>query len=254
MMESILGYVVCPVCLNSLELQAKIERRVGDDITEGKLECLTCDYDYLVTGGIPILTTPGTKPYDWFSMELTRELELFKPREALRRISDDEITSRRLTPSEPILTPEELREGEYKDSEKFLKDMFGSIEKARDHFGRQHDHDRSIFNVMMDRGHLDNADVILDIGTGYGYMVQFLAERYKSPIILSIDISYTNLKAVRGRLRILGIDNVHLVAGDALQPPFRNDQFDSIESCEGLGNIVKGLDMIGLWLMRRIRR
>jgi len=41
------------------------------------------------------------------------------------------------------------------------------------------------------------------------------------------------------------IDNVHLVAGDALQPPFRDEQFDSIESWEGLGNIVKGLDMIG---------
>jgi len=89
-------------------------------------------------------------------------------------------------------------------------------------------------------GQFDKATSILDIGTGYGFMLQFLAEHFSSVLLLSIDVSYTNLKAVRGRLRIFGINyNVHLVVADALNSPFGNDQFDAVESWAGQGNIVR---------------
>lgn len=247
MIQSTLDYVVCPTCLNDLELN--VERKVNGEVIEGKLTCTKCPCDYPIHGGLPILTPPGTKPYDWFARELTNALTQFKPREAIRMIAEGEIGPKRPVPNEPVLTPKELKEGKYKDSEKFLKDRFGSgsIEGAREHFRRVHDKDRKLFDTMISLGGLDKADMILDVGTGYGYMLQFLVEQFKSSVqIFSIGISYTNLKAVRGRFRIFGINhNIHLIVADALKPPFRNSQFDAVESFAGIGNIVGFCNIIG---------
>jgi len=42
-------------------------------------------------------------------------------------IAEGEIGPKRLAPDEPVLTPEELKEREYKDSEKFLKDRLNLL-------------------------------------------------------------------------------------------------------------------------------
>jgi len=118
LLESILNYVVCPVCLNDLELN--IEKKECEEIVEGKLICTKCEYHYPVHGGIPILTPPGTKPYDWLSRELTDALKRFEPKVALKMISEGEIGPKRLVSNEPVLTLEELKEGESKDSERSI--------------------------------------------------------------------------------------------------------------------------------------
>ena len=57
--------------------------------------------------------------------------------------------------------------------------------------------------------------------------------------LFALDISYVNLKAVRGKLKYFGIgENVYLVVGDALSTPFKNNRFDVAESWFGLGNII----------------
>jgi len=223
-----------------------IERQANEEVIEGLLTCSECEHTYTIHGGIPILTPPSTKPYDWLSRELTNALKQYEPREAIRMIAEGEIGPEKLARNEPLLTPKESKEGEYKDSEKFLQDRFGSIKRARDHFRRQHETDRKFYDMIIKMGRLDKADTILDIGTGYGYMLQFLAEHFRSAKIFSIGISYTNLKAVRGRLRIFGINHdIHLIAADALQPPFRNDQFETVESWAGQGNIASFFDIFG---------
>ena len=237
MIKSILNYIVCPVCLGDLELDE--ERRVNGEVIKGRLACQKCEHIYTIQGGIPILTPPGVKPYDWLSKELTWALKQVNPRKAVQMIAEGKIKPKKVSCDEPVLTQEELEEGEYKDSENFLRDRFGSIKGAREHFRRQLDENRKFFDVMIRMGMLDESDVILDVGTGYGYMLQYLAEHLKSTRIFSIDISYTNLKAVRGRFRIFGIKrDIHLVAADALHSPFRNNQFDAVESWAGYGNIV----------------
>jgi len=251
LIESILDYIVCPICMVDLELST--ERRVDEEIMEGKLICSQCGHAYRIQGGVPILAPRGTKPYDWFARELTTALERFEPKEAIRRISDGEIGPKRLDSRDSVLTIEELKEGEYKDSEEFLKDRFGGVENARIHFKEQHNVYRKVYDMMTKMARLDKADLMLDVGTGYGYMLQFLAEQFRSAEILAIDISYNNLKAVRGRFRIFGIDgSVHLIAADAHQPPFRDEQFDAIVSWGGQGNIVKFCE--ALFQTRRILR
>jgi len=237
LLESILDHVACPVCLSDLILYT--ERKASGEIIEGRLVCSENNHRYPVRGGIPILTPLGTKPYDWLSKELTDALKRYEPKEAIRLISDGKIGPRRLSPDDQLLTSEELKDGEYKESERFLQDSYGSIEKAHEHFQSQHNEDRKVFDAMVTMGGLEKADKILDVGTGYGYMLQFLAEQFKSALIFSIDVSYTNLKAVRGRLKKFSIDgNVHLVVADAHRPPFPDGQFGTVESWGGQGNIV----------------
>ena len=228
-----------------VDLELHPEKRVDEDIIEGKLICRECGHAYRIHGGVPILTPPGTKPYDWFARELTNALERYEVKEAIRKIAESEIGPRRLDAADSVLTMEELKEGEYKDSERFLEDRFGGVEGARMHFREQHNVSRKVFDMMTRMGRLDKADLILDVGTGYGYMLQFLGEQFRSAELITIGISYTNLKAVRGRFRIFGIDGkVHLIAADAHQPPFRDRQFEAVVSWGGQGNIVRFCDAL----------
>ena len=243
MIQSTLDYIVCPICLVELELSP--ERTVDEDIIEGKLTCGKCGHAFRIHGSLPILTAPGTKPYDWFARELTNALEQYEPREAIQMMADGEIRPKRLKATDPVLTKEELEEGDYKDSGAFLDDRFGGVKSARRHFREQHNVSRKVFEMMIEMGRLDGANLILDVGTGYGYMLQFLAEELKPAEIFTVGISYTNLKAVRGRFRIFGIDgSAHLVVADAHQPPFRDRQFEAVVSWGGQGNIVRFCDAL----------
>ena len=189
MIESTLDHIVCPTCLADLELIP--ESTVDEDIIEGKLVCCECGHTYGIRGGVPVLTPPGTKPYDWFSRELTKALERYGSRKAIQMIADGEIGPKRLCATDPVLSARELEEGEYKDSERFLTDRFGGVEEARRHFREQHNVSSKIFDMMIEMGHLNKANLILDVGTGYGYMLQFLAESFESADIFSVGISYS---------------------------------------------------------------
>ena len=84
------------------------------------------------------------------------------------------------------------------------------------------------------------------MGTGLSAMLTELAMRREEGRLFALDISYVNLKAVRGKLRYLGVrGTVHLVVGDALRMPFRSEAFDLVESWFGLGSIVGFRRVVG---------
>lgn len=236
MIKSLLDYVVCPICLTSLELE--ITKLDEDDVIEGKLKCNKCQHNYMIHGGIPILAPPSIKPSDGFHRDLIQALKQYSPKEALQKIIDGEIGTKRLASNEPFLTPEEIKQGEYRGSEKFLQDQFGSIEEAREHFRRSHEKNRKFFDSMIEMGRLDKADLILDIGTGSGYMLQYIAQKFNSAKIFSIDVFYPLLIYVRRRLNSFGIKNVNLILADANKPPFPDNMFDSIDFYLGKDDIA----------------
>ena len=240
----ILSFICCPICHSDLDLT--MTQEMDDEIIAGGLRCTKCECVYPVIGGIPILTPPETKPYDWFSTEMANAFKRYEPREAIRMMGDGEIGPKRLSPGESMLTSQEMLEGDYKDSENYLWERFGSIESAREHFNRRHREVRKIFETMIDKGRLDEARILLDLGTGYGYFLQFLTERFKDIDLFGVDISYTNLKAVRGRFRVFDIgQNVQFVAADAHRLPFFSGTFDVVEAYAGSGNIVGFCNIMG---------
>lgn len=238
MLDSLLDYIVCPICRSPLELS--IEESQERNVNTGTLKCSSCEKEYPIIGSIPILTPPNQKPFDWFSKGVVEMAEKYVPMEVMRRIGDNEITPVKVNSNEPVLNEEELQEGEYKDSLKFLFDRFGSVDQAKEHFRSVHESLEPILESIIEKADLDEADKILDVGTGYGYMLQYLVEHIEEAELFSMGISYTNLKAVRGRFREYGFErDVHLVVGDAHMPPFPDNQFEGIESFAGFGNVVR---------------
>jgi len=53
MKEEFIGMMCCPACRGELEL--KVEKKEGDDITEGVLICRKCKSEYRIEDGVPYM-------------------------------------------------------------------------------------------------------------------------------------------------------------------------------------------------------
>ena len=110
----LLKYLACPVCQADLALKhAKCE---DGEVREGVIACSRCGREYPVIGFLPILTPPGVKPYDWISAELTKVEREHGLREAVVRLARGELRPHVLGSGEPLLSREELLEGEWRES------------------------------------------------------------------------------------------------------------------------------------------
>ena len=77
------------------------------------------------------------------------------------------------------------------------------------------------------------------VGTGLGAMLMSIARRWPEKKLFALDISYVNMKAVRGKVEYFGLSgDIYLVVGDALNMPFKGCAFDVVESWFGIGNIA----------------
>ncbi|RLF00201.1 MAG: hypothetical protein DRJ57_01280 [Thermoprotei archaeon] len=96
-----------------------------------------------------------------------------------------------------------------------------------------------LWDAFVAMSRVETAEEVLDVGTGLGAMLIYITRKWPDKILLALDISYVNLRAVREKLRYFRIGgNVHLVVRDALNMPFKDNVFDVVESWFGLGNIV----------------
>lgn len=82
---------------------------------------------------------------------------------------------------------------------------------------------------------LDEDDVVLEIGTGSGYLTACLAKLARH--VDSVDINEDLCEAAEQRLAELGIDNVIITAGDASRGWHQKRYYDAIVICGSLPKI-----------------
>ncbi|GLC79329.1 class I SAM-dependent methyltransferase [Lacrimispora brassicae] len=71
-------------------------------------------------------------------------------------------------------------------------------------------------------------DVVLDLGTGNGYLAFPLAERYGAAKVIGLDIVDDTLKRNRKKVYDIGLDNLEFAAYDGTVFPFENNSVDLI--------------------------
>jgi 16S rRNA (adenine1518-N6/adenine1519-N6)-dimethyltransferase len=71
----------------------------------------------------------------------------------------------------------------------------------------------SIFSKLSEYASLDKADVVLDVGAGFGFLTRFLAKKCKSVLAVEKD---PRVAAVL-REQIIGLANVTVIEGDVLK-------------------------------------
>lgn len=72
--------------------------------------------------------------------------------------------------------------------------------------------DQSAFQTMINYADVSKDDVILEVGTGLGFLTQLLSSKCKRVVTVEVDTKLTTI--LREQLR--GLDNVELIEGDVL--------------------------------------
>ena len=231
---SILRYIACPMCYGNLILQ---DFRLEDnEVKEGALVCRKCGQKYSIMRFLPILTPPYIKPYDWISVEITKIKEKYGLKEGLLHLIEGKLKPIKPKPGGSLLSQEELQEGEYRESREYWERRLRKIKREQIVSGDL----EKIWNIFIVMSGVESAKEVLDVGTGLGAMLTYIADKWPEKGLFALGISYVNLKAVRGKLKYFKIgENVHLVVGDALNMPFKSNIFDVVESWFGLGSIIE---------------
>jgi len=82
----------------------------------------------------------------------------------------------------------------------------------RKRFGQNFAVDDSLLHSMIAHADLSGKDVVLEIGTGLGFLTRLLSPRAKEVITVEIDKGLTSIL----RTQLAGLKNVNLVEGDVL--------------------------------------
>jgi len=91
--------------------------------------------------------------------------------------------------------------------------------------------------MILDRVALRRGITALDIGYGTGYPLLELSQRLgRSSTVYGIDLWRAGSERARFKARVLGIDNVVFVDGDAAAMEFDDEMFDLIVSNVGINN------------------
>lgn len=193
-----LEYVVCPLCLGKLALNNYVE--MDDEVREGVLKCLSCGTEYQIIGFLPILTPPGAKPYDWMTVEIGSRPTL---REAFVELADGKIKPKMVKPGEPLLTEEEIRNGEREDNIEYWGSVWDSVKERQARELREREDVRvlaSMVEPFIEYGGVGEACRVLDVGTGSGWMLEEILNRWNDKEIFALDIAYIQLKRSKAGL------------------------------------------------------
>jgi len=117
------------MCYGNLILQ---DFRLEDnEVKDGTLVCRKCGQKYFIMRFLPILTPPYIKPYDWISVEITKIEEKYGLKEALLHLIEGKLKPIKLKPGEPLLSQEELQEGEYRESKEYWEGRLRRIKREQ---------------------------------------------------------------------------------------------------------------------------
>lgn len=84
--------------------------------------------------------------------------------------------------------------------------------------------DPRIITELIDYAEIESTEVVLDVGSGLGYLTEALAHHAK--VVIATEVDYKLIKVLKDRLR--DIDNVEILAGDILS--IKLPRFDKVVS------------------------
>jgi len=83
--------------------------------------------------------------------------------------------------------------------------------------------------------HAKPNEIVLDIGTGSGWIAVRLA--HQGVFITSLDLSHKNLARIKQGVNMGDVEKTSFVLGDALRLPFQDNSFDAIVASEVLEHL-----------------
>ncbi len=197
MKEDITKILACPVCLNSLKLEAYQSK---DEVVEGVLQCSRCDREYPVKEKIPRLI-PGTSSK--YSNDLSVERERWQKR---GKAIKEETMEKYLEVRDANINYHDVAADTYEE------DVEESIHQNQ--FNQ-----KRIEKIISDLSQKAKNDYFLDIGCGTGNLPKFGQKYFKNAI--GIDVSV-------GMLRIAKERSYEVIQADASFLPFKENIFDTI--------------------------
>jgi len=81
----------------------------------------------------------------------------------------------------------------------------------------------------------ENHEHVIDLGGGYGFLVSFLAKMSRHVYYIDFDINHVNF--ANDLFNELGLENVHVIAGDIQHLPFRDNSFQTMFAADVLEHI-----------------
>lgn len=192
---------LCPVCKGDLELEVHFETQIC--IEEGLLTCQACGRTYPIKDGLIYFSSSAS---------------LSKKREVSWNLQSFEMAYR--------------RNGYYEDSYKW-RERHGIPKVVTDY-----DYPR-VKGRLLDWLRPRNDDLILDNGTGAGYFIFEMMNRYPNIRMnfVGLDVSKEHLKWLAYRRKREYKKNILAVVGDATNLPFKNEVFNLITCTEVLEHI-----------------
>jgi ubiquinone/menaquinone biosynthesis C-methylase UbiE len=85
---------------------------------------------------------------------------------------------------------------------------------------------REEYEMIIDAANLDGDEMLLDLGCGSGIYSRPLARKLRRGAVVGFDLSMPMLNHASTRARVLGIENLVFVHGNALKLPFPDTHFD----------------------------
>jgi ArsR family transcriptional regulator len=86
-------------------------------------------------------------------------------------------------------------------------------------------YDEQVIETLADAASIDDAQTVLDVGTGTGFIAAGLAPRARR--VIAVDNSPAMLDVARDNLARLGIDNVEVHEADLTRLPLDDDSVDA---------------------------
>jgi cyclopropane fatty-acyl-phospholipid synthase-like methyltransferase len=105
--------------------------------------------------------------------------------------------------------------------------------------------------MYCDRVGLENGMTVCDLGTGWGSLALFIAEKYPKCTVVAISISPSQITYVRRKARSLNLKNIILEITDIANfvPQMKFDRIFAIEILEYLKNYEVLFNTISKWLV-----
>ena len=86
---------------------------------------------------------------------------------------------------------------------------------------------RQEYEMIIEAANLNGDEMLLDLGCGSGIYSRPLARRLRHGAVVGFDLSMPMLMHASARARVLGIENLLFIHGNALELPFPDNHFDA---------------------------
>jgi len=110
---------------------------------------------------------------------------------------------------------------------------------------RLNDQAATLDDIIHNDSIFSKDSLVLEAGCGVGAQTKIIATKNPDSNFISVDLSEDSIRAAKGMIESLGINNVELKQADIYNLPFKDETFDSVIICfvlEHLRNPIQALN------------